>query len=462
MGLELQLPELRRQADRARGDRPVQAARARRQPDVLGVPAVRPSSRGDDTGGARSADVVHGFYIPAFNFSRYALPGVTNNFDFTPVRTGVFAGHCAQYCGLYHAEMLFSVRVVKPGAFQAWLSAQSACGGGGMTLLADRPAVFEEGPAHEHAAGPSGFLKWVTSTDHKVIGKNYTVTAVHLLPPGGRHGDADPGAAGEPGQHLVVAAHLQRDVHDARQPDDLPVRRAVAFGGLANYIVPLQIGAPDMAFPRLNALSYWLYLGGGSLMMLGFLTTGSAADFGWVAYAPLSNSINTPGAGPDLWIVALILTGLFGHIHRGQPGHDDLLPRAPGMTMFRMPIFTWNMLVTGILILIAFPVFTERARAALVRPAPRGPYLRGLGWRRACLWQDLFWFFGHPEVYILALPFFGIVTDVIAVFSRKPIFGYRGMVFATMSIAALSTSVWAHHMFTTGVVLLPFFSLMSY
>ena len=132
------------------------------------------------------------------------------------------------------------------------------------------------------------------------------------------------------------------------------------------------------------------------------------------------------------------------------------------MTMFRMPIFTWNMVVTGILILIAFPVLTAALDHAVVRPEPRRTYLHVAGGGVPVLWQNLFWFFGHPEVYILALPYFGIVTDVIPVFSRKPVFGYRGMVFATISIAALSTSVWAHHMFTTGVVLLPFFSLMSY
>ena len=130
--------------------------------------------------------------------------------------------------------------------------------------------------------------------------------------------------------------------------------------------------------------------------------------------------------------------------------------------MFRMPIFTWNMLVTAILILIAFPVLTARPGDAVLRPPLRDPHLHvpGGGVARSC-GRHLFWFFGHPEVYILALPYFGIVTDIIPVFSRKPLFGYKGMVFATMSIAALSTGVWAHHMFTTGVVLLPFFSLLS-
>ena len=244
------------------------------------------------------------------------------------------------------------------------------------------------------------------------------------------------------------------------------------FGGLANYIVPLQVGAPDMAFPRLNALSYWLYLTGSITMLLGFFTASGAADFGWVAYAPLSSATSSPGYGPDLWIMALILTG-FSAIFTGVNLTATIFYlRAPGLTMFRMPIFTWNMLITAILILIAFPVLTS---ALVMLYSDRhfnthiftavGCHLLNGTRAPSCgsplLWQNLFWFFGHPEVYILALPFFGIVTDVIATFSRRPVFGYKAMVFATMTIGGLSTGVWAHHMFTTGAVLLPFFSVMS-
>ncbi len=235
-----------------------------------------------------------------------------------------------------------------------------------------------------------------------------------------------------------------------------------AFGGLANYIVPLQVGAPDMAFPRLNAFSYWLYLGGGLTMVSGFLAVGGAADFGWVAYAPLSNAVNSPGAGPDMWIVALVLTG-FSAIFTGVNIITTVFYlRAPGMTMFRVPIFTWNMVVTAILILVAFPVLTS-ALVMLWCDRHIGSHIYEVkGGGVPILWQNLFWFFGHPEVYILALPFFGIVTEVIPVFSKKPVFGYRTMIFATIAIGALSTSVWAHHMFTTGAVLLPFFSFMTY
>jgi cytochrome c oxidase subunit 1 len=231
--------------------------------------------------------------------------------------------------------------------------------------------------------------------------------------------------------------------------------------GLANYLVPLQVGARDMAFPRLNAMSYWFYLTGGLTMLAGFLTSGGAADFGWTGYAPLSEITRSPGVGDDLWIMSLVLTGLSGVLTAVNIIATVFTMRAPGMTMFRVPIFTWNMVVTSILVLIAFPVLTAAAvllfadrhlDAAIFDVAKGG---------QPIIWQHLFWFFGHPEVYILVLPYFGVITEVIPVFSRRPIWGYNGIVLATLAIASLSVGVWAHHMFTTGAVSLPYFSGMS-
>jgi cytochrome c oxidase subunit 1 len=233
------------------------------------------------------------------------------------------------------------------------------------------------------------------------------------------------------------------------------------FFAFANLIMPLQIGAPDVAFPRLNAFSFWLFLFGSSIAVSGFLTPSGAADFGWYAYAPLSDVVHSPGAGANMWFAGLAVSGL-GTILGGVNFIATIVClRAPGMTLFRMPIFTWNALVTSVLILLAFPILTaaifgmlaDRNLGALIySPENGGPML----------WQHLFWFFGHPEVYIIALPFFGIVTEVIPVFSRKPLFGYKGMVFATLAIGALSLAVWAHHMFATGAVLLPFFAFLTY
>jgi cytochrome c oxidase subunit 1 len=232
------------------------------------------------------------------------------------------------------------------------------------------------------------------------------------------------------------------------------------FAGFANVIMPLQIGAPDVAFPRLNALSFWLYFFGALMVVGPLLSPYGMADFGWTAYVPLSTRTFSPGIGGSMWAVGLALAG-FGTILGAVNFITTVITmRAPGMTMFRVPIFSWNILVTSLLVILAFPVFAAALFALagerefgmkVFDPAAGGPIL----------WQHLFWFFGHPEVYIIALPFFGIITEVLPVFSRKPIFGYKSLIFASIAIAALSVAVWAHHMFATGSVLLPFFSLMT-
>jgi len=231
--------------------------------------------------------------------------------------------------------------------------------------------------------------------------------------------------------------------------------------GFANYILPLQIGSPDVAFPRLNAFSYWLFLFGGLITLSGFITPGGAADFGWFAYTPLSDAMHSPGAGADLWITGLTIAGLGTILGAVNMITTVVCLRAPGMTMFRMPIFTWNILVTMILVLMVFPLLAA-ALLGLLADRQLGAHLFDPANGGAILWQHLFWFFGHPEVYIVAIPFFGIVSEIFPVFSRKPVFGYKGLVFATLGIGALSMSVWAHHMFATGAVLLPFFSFMSF
>jgi cytochrome c oxidase subunit 1 len=224
--------------------------------------------------------------------------------------------------------------------------------------------------------------------------------------------------------------------------------------------MPIQIGAPDVSFPRLNLIGYYLFLFGGIIVVSGFLTPDGAASFGWFAYAPLSNAVNSPTIGADLWIIGLAISGLGTILGSVNFITTIFTMRAPGMVMFRLPLFTWNILLTSVLVLMAFPVLAaslivlqvDRSFGAQVFEAANGG---------AILWQHLFWFFGHPEVYIIALPFFGIISEVIPVFSRKPIFGYKGLVFATIAIAGLSVAVWAHHMYVTGAVSLPFFALTT-
>ena len=195
--------------------------------------------------------------------------------------------------------------------------------------------------------------------------------------------------------------------------------------------------------------------------MSGFMTPGGAADFGWFAYTPLRNAIHSPGVGADLWIIGLIIGGLGTILGAVNMITTVVCLRAPGMTMFRMPIFTWNILVTSVLVLLAFPILTA-ALFGLLADRHLGAHVFDPANGGVILWQHLFWFFGHPEVYIVALPFFGIVSEIFPVFSRKPIFGYNGLVYATLGIAALSVAVWAHHMYATGAVLLPFFAFMTF
>jgi cytochrome c oxidase subunit 1 len=233
------------------------------------------------------------------------------------------------------------------------------------------------------------------------------------------------------------------------------------FAGFANVVMPLQIGSPDVAFPRLNMVSYWLFLFGGLIAVSGFFTNGGAADFGWTAYTTLSLDTFSPQTGSDLWISGLVMTGLGTILGSVNFITTIICMRAPGLTMFRMPIFTWNTLLTSTLVLMAFPVLAA-ALLGLLADRKLGTHVFDPVTGGPLLWQHLFWFFGHPEVYVIALPFFGIITEVIPVFSRKPIFGYVGLVGATIAIAGLSMAVWAHHMFPTGQVLLPFFSFMTF
>ncbi|WP_030381216.1 MULTISPECIES: cytochrome c oxidase subunit I [unclassified Streptomyces] len=303
-------------------------------------------------------------------------------------------------------------------------------------------------------------VDWLTTTDHKKIGHLYLITSFVFFLAGGVMALLMRAELARPGLQLMSNEQYNQlfTMHGTIM---LLLFATPTFAGFANEIMPLQIGSPDVAFPRLNMLSYWLFLFGGLIVLGSLLTPGGAADFGWFAYAPLNSMDRSPGIGADMWIMGLALAG-FGTILGAVNFLTTIVGmRAPGMTMFRMPIFTWNILFTSILVLIAFPVL---AAALLVLEADRrfGAQVFAPADGGALLWQHLFWFFGHPEVYIIALPFFGIITEIIPVFSRKPVFGYLTLVGATMAITGLSVIVWAHHMFATGGVLLPFFSFMSF
>ncbi|MFF9867562.1 cytochrome c oxidase subunit I [Streptomyces sp. NPDC013953] len=303
-------------------------------------------------------------------------------------------------------------------------------------------------------------VDWLTTTDHKKIGHLYLITSFAFFLFGGLLALMLRAELARPGIQLISNEQYNQTftLHGTIM---LLLFATPTFAGFANAIMPLQIGSPDVAFPRLNMFSYWLFLFGGLIVVAGLLTPEGTADFGWTAYTPLSGGERTPYVGGDMWIMGLALSG-FGTILGAVNFMTTIIcMRAPGMTMFRMPIFTWNVLLTSVLVLLAFPVL---AAALLALEADRrfGANIFNPENGGAVLWQHLFWFFGHPEVYILALPFFGVVTEIFPVFSRKPLFGYIGLVGATIAITGLSVAVWAHHMFATGAVLLPFFSFMTF
>ncbi|MFG6197674.1 cytochrome c oxidase subunit I [Nonomuraea sp. JJY05] len=301
---------------------------------------------------------------------------------------------------------------------------------------------------------------WLSSTDHKVIGYLYLIASFLFFALAGIMALVIRAELVQPGMDLV-SQQTYNQLFTMHGTIMMLLFATPLFAGFANVIMPLQIGAPDVAFPRLNAVSFWLFLFGGIITVSGFFSDGGAADFGWFAYTPLSYSTFSPSVGGDLWIMGLALSGLGTILGSVNFFTTIVCMRAPGLTMFRMPIFTWNVLLTSMLVLMAFPVL---AAALLVLESDRklGTQVFHSENGGALIWQHLFWFFGHPEVYIIALPFFGIITEVIPVFSRKPVFGYVGLVGATIAIAGLSMTVWAHHMFPTGQVLLPFFSFMTF
>ncbi|HEV8087062.1 MAG TPA: cytochrome c oxidase subunit I [Actinomycetota bacterium] len=300
-------------------------------------------------------------------------------------------------------------------------------------------------------------MSWLTTTDHKRIGILYLINSFAFFVIAGIFALLMRTELARPGTQ-VFAPHAYNQLFTLHGTLMIFLVIFPLLAGFGNYFVPLQIGALDMAFPRINALSFWLLPVGGLTILSGFLVPGGAAAAGWTGYPPLSEQL---GTGQDLWIAGLILVGTASILGGINFIVTILRMRAPGMTMMRMPIFTWSILATSLLVVLAAPVltagllmvFSDRQLGTVFFDPSRGGV--------ALLWQNLFWFFGHPEVYMLILGAWGVVTEIIAVFSGKPIFSYRGVVLAFLLITALSFSVWAHHMFATGAVELPFFSITT-
>ncbi len=315
--------------------------------------------------------------------------------------------------------------------------------------------------AHEVERPPRGWLSWLTTTDHKRLGIMYLVASMIFFVAGGV-------------EALLIRLQLAQAENTLLSPQTY--NALITFhgttmvflwlmpmiAGFANYMVPLMIGARDMAFPKLNALSFWLFIAGGAVFYGSLLF--SPAECGWTCYAPLSESAYSPTNGVDAWIFLVHLTGVGSFVGALNFFVTITNMRAPGMGWGRLPLFCWAIITQAILLILSLPVIAAAVTLLLTDRHFGTHFYDATNGGSPLLWQHLFWFFGHPEVYILVLPAFGIVSEVLPVFARKPIFGYKAIAAATLGIAFLGMLVWAHHMFTTPtpMVVLIYFMLGTF
>jgi cytochrome c oxidase subunit 1 len=299
----------------------------------------------------------------------------------------------------------------------------------------------------EHAHYPGGIMRWIGSTNHKDIGTMYLWFSFTMFMVGGTMALIIRTELFQPGLQIVnpdffnsmVTYHGLIMVFGAIMP---------AFVGFANWLIPMQIGAPDMAFPRLNNLSFWLLPPAALLLIVAQFMPGHGAGVGWTLYAPLSTQM---GPAMDLTIFAVHILGMSSIMGSINIITTILNLRAPGMTLMKMPLFCWTWLITAYLLIAVMPVLAGAVTMLLTDRHFGTSFFNAAGGGDPVLFQHIFWFFGHPEVYIIAIPAFGVISQVIPAFSRKPLFGYTSMVYATASIAILSFLVWAHHMYTAGM-----------
>src|SRR5215210_6998547 len=313
--------------------------------------------------------------------------------------------------------------------------------------MATAAVSLPHAPVKEYST--SGIWSWLTTVDHKRIGMLYLITSLTWFAVGGLEAVIMRAQLHGPNGGVVSAEMFNQlfTMHGTTMIFLVVMPLSAAF---FNFLIPLQIGARDVAFPRLNAFSYWVYLFG-SLFMNSSWLVGAAPNGGWFGYSPLTTLDYSPGLNIDFWMLGLQILGVSSLAAAFNFITTIINMRAPGMNLMRMPIFTWMSFVVQFLLVLAFPVIT----IALVflqfdRFFGTTFYLPSAG-ADPLLWQHLFWIFGHPEVYILILPAFGLVSEILPTFSRKPIFGYPVMVYATMLIAFLGFGVWAHHMFGVGM-----------
>jgi cytochrome c oxidase subunit 1 len=291
---------------------------------------------------------------------------------------------------------------------------------------------------------------WITTVDHKRIGLLYIATSLVFFGLGGILALLMRAQLATPREHFVTKNSYDQlfTMHGTTMIFLVVVPILAGFG---NFLVPLMIGARDMAFPRLNAFSYWMFLLGGIVLYSSWLAKGGAPNCGWTCYAPLSENTFGPGHGIDLWILSLHLLTIASLAGAINFIATIVNMRAPGMSWMRIPLFVWAILTYAIMLVLVLPALSAGLTMLLLdRQVGTHFFLPDKG-GSALLWQHVFWFFGHPEVYIMILPAMGIISEVLPVFSRKPIFGYKAIAFSTLGIAFVSMLVWAHHMFAVGL-----------
>jgi cytochrome c oxidase subunit I len=315
--------------------------------------------------------------------------------------------------------------------------------------------------AHAVKPEPRGWTSWITTTDHKRIGIMYIVTTFVFFCLGGVEALMMRLQLGGP-NNTVVTPQVYNQLFTMHGTTMVFLFVVPMMAGLANYFVPLMIGARDMAFPRLNALSYWLLLAGGVVFYCSLFF--NPPEAGWVSFMPLSNAVYSPAGGEDAWIYLIHLTGLSSILGAINFYATIANMRARGMSWGRLPLFVWAILTYAILLILALPVVAAAVTMLLTDRHAGTHFFDPANGGSPLLWQHLFWFFGHPEVYVMVLPGFGIISEILPVFARKPIFGYKAIAAATVAIAFLGFLTWAHHMFTAPVpeAILIFVLLSSY
>ncbi|HMI32400.1 MAG TPA: cytochrome c oxidase subunit I [Candidatus Limnocylindrales bacterium] len=329
------------------------------------------------------------------------------------------------------------------------------------TIVA-RPAAPHAAADHPHEKPRTGILKWLLTTDHKLIGVMYIWLAFFFFAVAGSFAMVMRAQLSAPGLH-VLKPEVYNQIMSLHGTFMVFFFTIPIMAGIGNYVVPIQIGARDMAFPRLNAVSFWMLVPAGSLMLASLFIHGGAAAAGWTSYPPLTDRQFSPGAGVDLWILGLHLAGAASIMGGINFVVTILNLRAPGMTMFKMPMFTWTVLITQTIILFATPVLAGALTMALTDRMFGTGFFQPAAGGDPVLWQHLFWFYSHPAVYIMVLPGMGMISQVLPAFSGKHLFGYKGMVLATAGIGFIGYLVWGHHMFATGIDyrLRQFFSFAS-